>query len=769
VIPAFIFIFSEAKNHRKRAPCLEVIMKRTILRVICFISALSLVCACAGFQDNRLGTLAAKLKIDTTLSSSKSAMHSGEAGQKTADRVIRPSEIWAPVRFVISGIGPGGADFSVDGSEAGIETKLVPGAWAITVQAFSADGKEVAGGTAQCMLQPGRTTAVTITLYPIEGTGDISLTIAKSFELPAGARITGSLVHKGLPGHPAPSAPTILPVDIPAEQTSLSFAGIPAGHYALVLTLVASDGVISGGCAQTIMVMAGFQTTGSCTIEMGMPMNYFTTELYPNSQLPPPLMSVGHVFPDSRKAIPIAIPSYQPSADEMMERKWYVNGEEAGNAVRLIGNRGLLPEGALAFPQSTLPYQVSLVRADLVETSNTSFRSGSAGVVLEAGSANDSGNWGWRASYDYSAALCPSLYEMVALYSSGTGNPYSVRAVAAAPSGLIIVSGLDDDGALHAFAAGYGAEIDPPSPGSATTLSIDASWIRLWRDRIKISGTYRTADRLAVSEDGRFIAAASSSSNWLRLSVLDEDGRLLRSFPLINVDAGFGNLKGLSFSSDGQRLYAAADSSDSIYAFDVSEDTIALSDIFPLTKTGVAEDLSLQDLKVTSSGAIIVTAKEASRIYVLSDEVELAEQAIIQGTSGGTAPHKPTSLAISKDGDAFYALCNGEEITCFSRTAASSSYDTVFSFILPPEAEGADFIASGKPLGGIAEMIFAVGEGNVEFFEIDGNRNVAASYPIATEFWDLAGVATSEGLCFTKGAFIVAGGSSGIVSVFGTE
>ncbi len=287
-------------------------MKRTILRVICFISALSLVCACAGFQDNRLGTLAAKLKIDTTLSSSKSAMHSGEAGQKTADRVIRPSEIWAPVRFVISGIGPGGADFSVDGSEAGIETKLVPGAWAITVQAFSADGKEVAGGTAQCMLQPGRTTAVTITLYPIEGTGDISLTIAKSFELPAGARITGSLVHKGLPGHPAPSAPTILPVDIPAEQTSLSFAGIPAGHYALVLTLVASDGVTSGGCAQTIMVMAGFQTTGSCTIEMGMPMNYFTTELYPNSQLPPPLMSVGHVFPDSRKAIPIAIPPINP-------------------------------------------------------------------------------------------------------------------------------------------------------------------------------------------------------------------------------------------------------------------------------------------------------------------------------------------------------------------------------------------------------------------------------------------------------------------------
>ena len=744
-------------------------MKRTILRVICFISAVSLVCACAGFQDNRLGTLAAKLKLDTSLTPSKSTMRSGESGHESADRVIRPSESWAPVRFAISGIGPGGAEFSEDGSEAGIETKLAPGEWAITVQAFSADGKEVAAGTAQCMLQPGRTTAITITLYPIEGTGDISLTIAKNFELPAGARITGSLAHKGLPGHPAPSSPTIFPVDIPAEQTSLSFMGVPAGHYALVLTLVASDGVTSGGCAQTIMVVAGFQTAGSCTIEMGMPMNYITTELYPNSPLPPPLISVEHAFSDTRKAVPIAIPSYKPSPDEMMDRKWYANGEEAGNAARLIGNRGLLPEGTLAFPQSPLPYQVSLIRADLVEISNTSFRSGSAGVILKAGSANDSGNWGWRASYDYSAALCPSLYEIVEPYAPGTGNSYSARAVAAAPSGLIIVSGLDDDGALHAFAAGYGAEIDPTSAGGAAALSIDASWIRLWRDRIRINGSFRTADRLAVSEDSHFVAAASSASNWLRLSVLDEDGRPLRSFPLSNISPSFENLKGLDFSPDGRRLYVAADSSDSIFAFDVSEDAIALSDTFPLTKTEAAEDLSLQDLKVTSSGAIIVTAKEASRIYVLSDNAELAERAIIQGTSGGTAPYKPTSLSISKDGDAFYALCNGETIVCYSRTDVSSLYAQISSFTLPPEADDTDFIIAGKSRDGMNEALFTAGVGNVEFFEIDGNRNVAASYPIATEAWDLAGAATCEGLCFTRGAFIVAGGSSGIVSVFGAE
>jgi len=744
-------------------------MKRTILPIICFISALSLVCACAGFQDGRLGTLAAKLKLDIGLPAAKSAMGRGDGEPEPANRVIRPTEPWAPVRFIISGTGPGGAEFSEEGSEAGLETRLVPGQWAITVRAFSADGKEVAEGGAECLLQPGRTTAITITLYPIEGVGDVSLTIAKSFELPAGARIAGSLVYKGLPGRPAPSSPTVLPVDIPAEQASLAFVGIPAGHYALVLTLLASDGVVSGGCALTILVVAGFQTTGSCSIEMGMPMNYLTADIYPASQLSPPLLSVKHVFSDSRKAIPIAIPTYEPSPGETMERTWYANGEEAGSAVRIIGDRGLLPEGSLAFPPSSLPYQVSLVRADLVEASNASCRSGSAGVVLEAGPANDSGNWGWRASYDYSAALSPPLHDAGSPFSAGTGNSYSARAVAAAPSGLILVSGLDDDGALHAFAAGYGAELDPASAGGGGLVSIDASWVRLWRDRIRINSGYKTADRLAISADGHFVAAASSSSNWLRLSVLGESGQLLRSFPLSNVDAGFANLKSLCFSPDGEKLYVAADSSDSIYAFDVSDDAFAPSGSLSLTKTEASEELSLQDLKITSSGAIIVTAKEASRIYVLSDEAKLAEQAILQGGSGGAAPHKPASLAISPDGDAFYALCDGGEIVCFSRSLGSSSYESVSSFMLPAEMEGADSIASGKSLGGMTETLFAAGGGNVALFELDAGRNLVASYPIATEFWDLIGTANPEGLCFTRGAFIVAGGSSGIVSVFGTE
>jgi len=69
-----------------------------------------------------------------------------------------------------------------------------------------------------------------------------------------------------------------------------------------------------------------------------------------------------------------------------MERKWYVNGEEAGKCGALDrSNRGLLPEGALAFPQSTLPIKYHWFAADLSKHP-IFFRSGSAGVVLEAGS-----------------------------------------------------------------------------------------------------------------------------------------------------------------------------------------------------------------------------------------------------------------------------------------------------------------------------------------------------------------------------------------------
>lgn len=743
-------------------------MKKTISRILFFISTLTLACACVGFQNNRLGTLAATLRFEAGLATSKSATQEGAHG-----KAIKPSESWAPSRFSISGTGPGGAEFSLDSTNPSVETKLVPGEWSIEVHGYSSDGKEVAAGTVQCLLQPGRTTIATITLYPLEGIGNLTLTVAKNLELPAGGRIKGSLTYKGLPGRPAPTAPTVIPIDVPAEQTIIPFEGIPAGHYTIALQLVASDGVVSGGCAETVVVMAGFDISGTCTIEMGMPESSFNTTLFPNSPLSPPLMSVSHVFSEEHSAIPLAIPSYKAGEGEEIERRWYLNGEEVGEAVKLTGNIGILPEGTLAFPQAPLPYMVSLLRADLVETSKTTFQTGSASVILDLGYGNDFGSVGWRAGYNYTSATSPSLYGTVSPYSDGTGNSYTAKAIAASPSGLVVISGMDEEYALHAFAAGYGADLDPLTAGGASVLSLDSSWLRLWRDKIKIGSSFKNADKLAVSDDGRFIAAASSSSNWLRLTQLGPNGRLIRSFSLTSVAGGslenFQNLRAFCFSADSRKLYVAANTGGTIYAFDVGDSGIAISSVLPLWKSTETESLSLQDLKVTASGAIIVSANDASRIYVLSDSGGLAQETILQGSSSGTNPYKPSSLAVSVDGDGFYALCNEKDIVSFSRTDALSPYSEVSTFALPDEAEGTAYIVAGKPLAGTGEMIFAAGGNNVEFFDVGSDRAIIASRPLYSEAGNPSGIPTANGICFARGAFFLSGGTSGIVSVFGQE
>lgn len=722
------------------------------------LPALVLAGACMGIQDGRLGTLAVKLSFDAAWASPRSLMRE-EGGKKS----LTPTEAWSPTKFAISGSGPGGAEFSLESGDIDVETKLVPGDWTIGVRAFSAGNKEVASGTSTCLLLPGRTTAASIVLYPLEGEGDLSITIAKNLAVPAGGRIAGGLVYKGLPGHPAPAVQTTVAIDVPSEQTIISFEGIEAGHYSIGLRLLASDGSVSGGCVDTAMVMSGFLTAGTCAIEMGMPVANLSALLYPSSPLEPPLVSAEHDFSEAHGFMPLAAPRYAAEAGEEVERTWYSNGEEAGKAVELIGNRGILPEGTVAYPQDRPLSRLSLVRSDIVEESRSTFRAGSAGVTLKAGAGNDRGGYGWRASYDYASALSPSLHETTEANNIGAGNSYIVKAIAASPSGLIAISGLDDEGALHAFAAGYGAELDPATAGPGSLLPIDASWIRLWRDKVKIGSSVKTADRLAVSDDGRFIASASSLSNWLRLCSLDIGGKLLDSFVVTPGE----NIRAICFSKDGRKLYAAANTGGTIYAFDVSEGGMVPTSSLKLSATN--EALSLQDMRVTSSGGIVVTAKDMSRLYVLSDEGTLREEAVVQGASGGVDPYHPTSLAVSGSGDSFHVLCDGEKILSYGRATSLSPYTLTASFLLPAEAEGSTVIASGTTLGGNEEILFAAGGDNVEFFEIDGAGSLLNNYPLSPTPGDPAGISTASGLCYIRGAFILAGGSSGIVAVFGAD
>jgi len=738
--------------------------KTTSLPSLCLL--LGVLCwSCGGIQQQGRGTLAIKLNLDPTFAAAAAREPAGDGTRKA----ITPVAEWSPSTFTIVGEGPGGAAFTVEGASKNAEASIVPGEWRISVKGFASGGIEVAAGEAICTLQPGRTTAVSLVLYPLAGVGNLEITVSTNFAPAAGARLAGELVYCGLPGSLPPAERTTRAIDAPFEQPTIGFAGIEAGHYSLSLRLLDSEGVVSGGSADSVVVASGFTTSGSCAIELGMPTAEVSAELFPNEPLPPPLLSVSHRFAASRCPVPLALSRASVQGGEAIDARWYLNGVPAGQAIAVADSSGMLPEGVVAFPQAADPPQVSLIRADLVEEGSVSLRTGSASTALLAAEAPGDAEVGWRAAYACGAAAGESCCGAGA-YDAGKAVSYMARAVAASPSGLVAVSGLDEEGAIHAFAAGYGAPLQAASPSGAFALPLDASWIRLWRDKIKIDGSFKSADKLAVSPDGRFIAAASTLSTWIAVWPLGEHGAWGACRFLKAGDAGmteFGNIKGLCFSPDSSTLYAASNKDGTVYAFEVGSATLAVKSACQAWKRVDAESFDFQDIEVTVSGAIIVASEQRSRLAIFSSGEYLTAPTILQGASGGIEPYQPSALAIAPDGDAFYALCGGSRILRYDR--GESGYALTSALTLGPEAKDAKYLAAGAGWAGSRPMIAVAGGSAMVIYEPRPAQGSGIAHICAPDAGDTMGIASPSSLCFARGAFFLSSEAAKCVSVFGGE
>lgn len=721
---------------------------------------------CNGFQPQKAGILSIKMNIDPAFS------HAATPGSGLTEtrKAMTPEADWAPSTFTITGEGPGGATFSIESVSKNSEARLVPGEWRISAKGYAPGGTEVVAGEASCTLQPGRTTAVSLVLRPLAGIGDLQIAITTNFAPAAGARLAGELVYRGLPGGASLEEGSTRLIDMSAEEAAVAFTGIEAGHYSLSLRLLDADGIVSGGAADSVIVVAGFTTSGTCPIELGTPTAEVSATLFPVTPLPPPLLSVSHRFPASRCPVPLALSRAASERGERIDAQWFLNGAAMGAPIAITAHGGILPEGILAFPQCSDSPEVSLIRADLVEASTTSLRTGSARTSLIAVDAGGDAEVGWRASYAWDAAIGDCLHEM-GVNGTGKGAAYKARTVAASPSGLVAISGLDEDCALHVFAAGYGASLQNAAPSGVSVLPLDTSWIRLWRDKIKIDGSFKSADKLAVSRDGRLIAAASTASTWVAVYELDERGALRASHSLKPSDAGmagFGNVKGLCFSPDSTRLYAASNKDGTAYAFNVGSGDFSLRTSCALwNRLSDSESFDLQDLQVTDTGAIVVTSSERSRLAILEDGASLSLLSLLQGTSSGTEPYHPSAIAIPPDGDAFLVLCGGNRVLRYDRD--ESGYALTSTFTLSPEARDAKYLAAGAGWAGSRPMFAVAGGGVLAIYEPRQGGESAVAHVCLPEADASTGISVPSGLCFARGAFFLSSEEAACVSVFGGE
>ena len=327
-----------------------------------FVAAavLALLCSCMIAPGDTSGTLS--LRFESSLVSDVTA----KTGEESTFRSLTPNEPWQAARFAIQGSGPDGATLTLESDAAGATARIVPGTWNIAVRAYSASGKETGSGLASLILRPSQTTQSTIQILPLPGTGNLSLTLEKNMALPAGSTLSGTLTHLGLPGQPEEPISPPLTIGISADQPSMLLENIAAGHYSLALRLKDDTATTIGGVVETIFVMKGFITAGTCRFVLGSPELDLAAEILPIGPLNSPLMSVSHLIPDGGIIYPLAVTSLS-GTDTAVASEWYLNGEALGASSPVTGNRGFLPEATRAGPISCMPFGISLARMDYIE------------------------------------------------------------------------------------------------------------------------------------------------------------------------------------------------------------------------------------------------------------------------------------------------------------------------------------------------------------------------------------------------------------------
>ena len=739
-------------------------MKRHIIPSIAFILAISTISGCALFHQEASGTLVLSFQLHEKFTSQS-------LSGKTGERSLVPSSPWTPQRYVVSGTGPDGAVFSVESAQTSLKQRLVPGEWTIEVRALTSGGTVVASGTAVCVLEPSLSTQAQVTLSPLAGKGSLNLTIGLNFAVSAACAFHGTLSYIGRPG--CADSPEVDPVDlaIPVTDPRISLPSLESGQYTLSLYLIDEKGKAVGGCFETILILSGFDTSGTCTIELGMPEVALAATLVPYAPLEAPILSVPCIVSDLAGFRPIARSAPREAGMAMVTRAWHIAGIESAPAAAILPDAGAaLPSGLFIMGPSPAAASLNRARYDLVETCAAESRAGSTSTWAEEEAGSRQGGFGWQASFDSGIMKVPSLGGAMDMYS-GAPPRYRVKAVAASASGLVVVSGLDEESAIHALAAPYGAAVD--SLAGADKVPLNTSWIRLWKDKIKVGTTARTADRLALSEDGSFLAAASSASNWLRLYSLGSGGAIQGFTDITSSLAGFEGLDGvkaLAFFRAGSNrlLFALCSSSRSVLVLDVSSQGLAPRAAIALDPSGESGSLSLQDLKVLDSGKVIVTASEASRIYVLGDDGTGYRIEATISRLDGSGPYHPGPLALSPSTGGFYALCDKTAILGYE-PAGGSSFTLARTVALRPRSTGATTLSSARDAGGTGDLLFVAGGETVEFIDRHPHELFMDEVELESNASRTDGIASAEGSSCLRGAFILGGGISGYISVFGSE
>ena len=94
-------------------------------------------------------------------------------------RTLLPPIDMTVANYAVTGTGPNNATFTLSSTGAPItQDGLAFGSWTIVVDATNSSGQLIGTGAASAQVNTGETTAVTVTVSPIAGTGSLSIGVS---------------------------------------------------------------------------------------------------------------------------------------------------------------------------------------------------------------------------------------------------------------------------------------------------------------------------------------------------------------------------------------------------------------------------------------------------------------------------------------------------------------------------------------------------------------------------------------------------------------
>jgi len=245
--------------------------------------------------------------------------------------------VWEPAldmdiaSYTVSGAGPTAEDsFEVSGHTEGLFTKdaLAVGDWTITVDGYNTDGDKIATAEANVTIVRDETTAVTMVLRPLEGTGTLSVSMSWTDSHGVLVDPGATVVIRDEEGAAIDSISTPVDLTVDGQSAAGTITDLSTGWYEVTVNL--SDGSTTAWQGVfTLRIVKDQTTTGTVTIPEeqlqigpGMGTVSITIEEDMDSPLAVGFSGMPETIEAGTEVTLISTETYSGSE----QYRWYVNG-----------------------------------------------------------------------------------------------------------------------------------------------------------------------------------------------------------------------------------------------------------------------------------------------------------------------------------------------------------------------------------------------------------------------------------------------------------